>query len=53
MTRPGVAVVFLLVAVGCHKPLKPGDPLPGLSRAERDRFNRGKVVFDRDRKSVV
>jgi CxxC motif-containing protein (DUF1111 family) len=32
--------------VGCQKPVKPGDPLRGLSRAERDRFDRGKVVFD-------
>src|SRR3989449_10281483 len=35
-----------LLAVGCQKPLKPGDPLRGLSRAEGDRFDRGKVVFD-------
>ena len=46
MTRPRVAVALLLVAVGCQKPVKPGDPLPQLSKAERDRFNRGKVVFD-------
>ena len=46
MTRPRVALVLLLLAVGCQKPLKPGDPLRGLSRAERDRFDRGKVVFD-------
>ena len=46
MTRPRVAVALLLVAVGCQKPVKPGDPLPQLSKTERDRFNRGKVVFD-------
>ena len=46
MTRPRVALALLVLAVGCQKPLKPGDPLRGLSRAERDRFDRGKVVFD-------
>ncbi|HET7296603.1 MAG TPA: di-heme oxidoredictase family protein [Gemmatimonadales bacterium] len=34
-----------MVAAGC-KPVQPGDPIKGLSRAERDRFDRGKVVFD-------
>src|SRR6266545_1126413 len=33
-------------AEGRQKPVKPGDPLPKLSRAERERFDRGKVVFD-------
>ncbi|HMH83249.1 MAG TPA: di-heme oxidoredictase family protein, partial [Gemmatimonadales bacterium] len=46
MTGPRVTVALLLVAVSCQKPVKPGDPLPRLSRAERDRFDRGKVVFD-------
>jgi CxxC motif-containing protein (DUF1111 family) len=46
MTLPRVAVVFALLALGCQKPLKPGDPLRGLSQAERDRFDRGKVAFD-------
>jgi CxxC motif-containing protein (DUF1111 family) len=27
--------------------LRPGDPLPGLKRAERDEFERGRVVFER------
>jgi CxxC motif-containing protein (DUF1111 family) len=46
VTRARVALFLLLVTAGCAKPVNPGDPLPGLSRAERDRFDRGKVVFD-------
>jgi len=44
----GWAAVALLISVaaGCERPLKPGDPLRGLNRAEQDRFARGKVVFD-------
>jgi CxxC motif-containing protein (DUF1111 family) len=32
---------------GCVEKTKPGDPLPGLSRDERDRFDKGKEVFGR------
>ncbi len=46
MTLRPVAVAFILFAAGCKKPVQPGDPLPGLARAERDLFARGKVVFD-------
>ena len=47
MTRPRVAAaLFLLLAVGCKKPVKPGDPLPGLTAEQLARFNRGKEVFD-------
>jgi CxxC motif-containing protein (DUF1111 family) len=45
----GVGGVALLVAVtcaGCRRPPKPGDPLRGLSAAERNQFDRGRVVFD-------
>lgn len=45
----GSVVCLLLaatVAAGCEKPLKPGDPLRGLTREQRDRFRRGRVVFD-------
>ena len=46
MTPRFLAVAFLImVAAGC-KPVQPGDPIKGLSGAERDRFDRGKVVFD-------
>jgi CxxC motif-containing protein (DUF1111 family) len=46
VTRPPISVALLLVIVACEKPVKPGDPLPGLARDQRDRFARGKVVFD-------
>ena len=48
MTRAAVAVAGLvaLVAAGCEKPLKPGDPVRGLTATQRDRFTRGKVVFE-------
>ena len=44
--RAGAAVALGLLAAGCERALKPGDPLGGLNRAERDRFAQGKVVFD-------
>jgi CxxC motif-containing protein (DUF1111 family) len=48
VTRQPVAAVLLLAfyAVACPRAIKPGDPVRGLSQAERDRFDRGKVVFD-------
>jgi len=44
--RACAAAALLLLAGGCQRPLKPGDPVRGLSRAEQDRFAHGKVVFD-------
>src|SRR5204862_2600333 len=44
--RAGCAGAVVLLAAGCERPLKPGDPLRGLNRPERDRFAQGKVVFD-------
>jgi CxxC motif-containing protein (DUF1111 family) len=38
-------LAILLLAAGCQRPLRPGDPVRGLTRPERDRFERGKVVF--------
>src|SRR5262245_42928915 len=35
------------VLVACPKPIKPGDPLPKLSKAERADFDSGRVTFDR------
>jgi len=32
---------------GCARPPTLGDPIPGLTRAERDQFERGRVVFER------
>jgi CxxC motif-containing protein (DUF1111 family) len=42
-----LVVVVALVACGCARVLRPGDPLPGLRRAERDAFERGRLVFER------
>jgi len=44
--RACAAAAVLLLAGGCQRPLKPGDPVGGLSRAEQDRFAHGRVVFD-------
>lgn len=38
----------LAIACGCVKPPEPGDPLPGLKRSERARFERGREVFERE-----
>jgi CxxC motif-containing protein (DUF1111 family) len=46
MTRTGVALVAMLAAAACRRPLQPGDPLRGLSAAERARFDSGRGVFD-------
>ena len=46
MTRLGAAVALLLFTGACEKPVKPGDSLSGLTGEQRDRFARGKVVFD-------
>src|SRR3989442_13624119 len=49
VTTTGLAAALLLAALaaaGCgKKQIKPGDPLPGLTRGERDRFQRGSDVF--------
>ena len=41
------ALAAAALASGCAKPPEPGDPLPGLSRAQRDRFDKGRDVFTR------
>jgi CxxC motif-containing protein (DUF1111 family) len=49
MSRRAAAVgICLLVATpgACRRAPQLGDPLPGLSAAERDRFDRGRAVFD-------
>ncbi len=45
MTRHMGLVVLVVTAVAC-KPPKPGDPLGGLSAAERARFDSGRAIFD-------
>jgi len=44
--RACAAAALVLLAAGCERAIKPGDPLRGLNRAERDRFAQGKVLFD-------
>ncbi len=41
-----LATAFFLIAA-CTRPLAPGDPLRGLTRAERDQFEKGRLVFNR------
>ena len=51
LVRAGTIVAALAamgVLDGCAPKTQPGDPLPGLTRAERDRFERGKQVFERE-----
>src|SRR5260221_1332902 len=45
MTRASIAIVAMWGAVACRAP-KPGEPLRGLSAAERAQFDSGRVVFD-------
>lgn len=40
------ALFALAGLVACRKPIKPGDPLPGLTPAERASFDTGRVAFD-------
>jgi CxxC motif-containing protein (DUF1111 family) len=47
MTRCAVVIVTALAVAACPRPPRPGDPLPGLSAAERARFDSGRIVFDR------
>jgi len=46
MSRYLVALVAICAATACKRPPKPGDPLPGLSAAERAQFDSGRAVFD-------
>lgn len=45
MTRGLVVVGVVVIAAGCPR-VEPGDPVRGLSAAERARFDSGRVVFD-------
>src|SRR2546422_7473643 len=42
------ALAVIVILAGCARPPQPGDPLPGLQRSERARFDRGKEVFERE-----
>ena len=41
-----LAAVFLGLTAACRRPIEPGDPLSGLTAAERARFDSGRAVFD-------
>jgi CxxC motif-containing protein (DUF1111 family) len=45
MTRGAVVIALLVLAAACRRP-QPGDPLPGLSAAERAQFDSGRAVFE-------
>jgi CxxC motif-containing protein (DUF1111 family) len=45
MTRALAVVGVVVIAAGCRR-VEPGDPLRGISAAERARFDSGRVVFD-------
>src|SRR5713226_327352 len=42
-----IAVLGCLLAAACARAPQPGDPLQGLRRAQRDRFEKGRLVFER------
>jgi len=45
VTRRWIGLAVLCSAAACHRP-QPGDPLRGLSAAERAQFDSGRAVFD-------
>jgi len=47
-TAIALAILACGVLVACKPRVQPGDPLPGLKRSERARFDRGKQVFERE-----
>ncbi len=44
---PAAILVVLAGMAACAKPAEPGDPLPGLTKEQGDRFERGRVEFER------
>jgi CxxC motif-containing protein (DUF1111 family) len=42
----GIAMLVAAAWAACRRPPQPGDPLPGLTPAERLAFDSGKAVFD-------
>jgi len=48
VSRVPLAVILALALLGsgCAKPTKPGDAISGLTAGQRDRFLRGRAVFD-------
>jgi len=43
---PAGAVLLCVAVAACQKPVRPGDPVPGLTKDQRSSFDRGQVVFD-------
>jgi CxxC motif-containing protein (DUF1111 family) len=43
---PAVAVLLCVAVAACQKPVKPGDPVRGLTKDQQSSFDLGKVVFD-------
>lgn len=43
-----LAAGAIALPFGCARSPQPGDPLPGLTRAERARFEKGREVFERE-----
>jgi len=43
---PAGAVLLCVAVAACQKPVKPGDPVPGLTKDQRSSFDRGQVAFD-------
>ncbi|HEV8702525.1 MAG TPA: di-heme oxidoredictase family protein [Candidatus Polarisedimenticolia bacterium] len=39
---------LLVILSGCIRPPEPGDPLPGLTREEKARFETGREIFERE-----
>ena len=46
MTRHTLIVALALAATAACKRPQPGDPLPGLTAAQRAQFDSGRAVFD-------
>jgi CxxC motif-containing protein (DUF1111 family) len=46
MSTHRILPLALLLCASCARPAEPGDPLAGLGPAEREQFERGRVLFD-------
>ncbi|HSR42260.1 MAG TPA: di-heme oxidoredictase family protein, partial [Longimicrobiales bacterium] len=46
MRAPTLGALCVAVLAACEKPPEPGDPLDGLTDAQRARFEEGRAVFD-------
>jgi CxxC motif-containing protein (DUF1111 family) len=46
LATAALALVVAVATTACPRPLKPGDPIRGLTPEQRTQFDRGRVVFD-------